>query len=259
VSTVELEPDLDLDLVSRGLRTAVACWEAYARTITGGAVHRLPGVDVGVFTDGPERDVFNNAVLGHALPDGDRTAAVDAMVATYDEAGITAYAAWIHESDSAMLDELTRRGFHHQETTWAMGRRLDGRVPEPAVEVEDGDWHEYLRVLELPGGLLLDAEPADFHVATARLEGDPVATGMVFDHQGDAGIYNVATLAHARRRGLSGSVVARLLTDAVARGCTTATLQSTEMALGVYGAAGFRDLGRILEFGPPAPSRSEGS
>ena len=40
------------------------------------------------------------------------------------------------------------------------------------------------------------------------------------------------------------------LTDAQARGCTTASLQATGMAERVYAAIGFRDLGRFLEFQP---------
>ena len=39
--------------------------------------------------------------------------------------------------------------------------------------------------------------------------------------------------------------------DALERGCATASLRSTQMAEGVYGAVGFRDLGRILECVPP--------
>ena len=38
--------------------------------------------------------------------------------------------------------------------------------------------------------------------------------------------------------------------DARARGCRTASLQSTPMAERVYAAVGFRDLGRILEYIP---------
>jgi len=38
--------------------------------------------------------------------------------------------------------------------------------------------------------------------------------------------------------------------DALARGCRTASLQSTQMAERVYAAVGFRDLGRILEYVP---------
>jgi GNAT superfamily N-acetyltransferase len=240
----------DVDLFARGLRTAVACWASYARTIDGGAVHRLPGVDVAVFTDGPEREVFNNAVLAHDLTDHGRRDAVDAMVATYADAGITAYAAWVHESDRAMVEELTGRGLVHQETTWAMAQPLDVPATPPDLDLTDGAWDDYLRVLELPPGLLAAADPADFHVVIGRRDGEPLATGMAYDHDGDCGIYNVGTLEPARRQGLGAGVVARLLHDPAARGCTTATLQSTEMARGVYAGQGFRDLGRILELGP---------
>ena len=240
----------DVDLCVRGLRTAIACWTSYARTIGGGAVHRLPGVDVAVFADGPERDVFNNAVLAHGLPPRERRDAVDALATTYADAGITAYAAWVHESDGAMVEELTARGFVHQETTWAMAQRLDVPAAPPDLDLAAGLWDDYLRVLELPPGLLVDADPTDFHVVVGRRDGEAVATGMAYDHDGDCGIYNVGTLAPARRQGLGSGVVATLLRDAATRGCTTATLQSTEMARGVYAGQGFRDLGRILEFGP---------
>ncbi|MGZ6708770.1 MAG: GNAT family N-acetyltransferase, partial [Solirubrobacteraceae bacterium] len=83
-----------------------------------------------------------------------------------------------------------------------------------------------------------------------RLDGGSVATAMAFDHGGDCGIYNVTTLEHARRRGLGTALTALHLHDALARGCRTASLQSTEMAERAYAAVGFRDLGRILEYVP---------
>jgi hypothetical protein len=43
---------------------------------------------------------------------------------------------------------------------------------------------------------------------------------------------------------------ASLVHDAAARGCRTASLQSTAMAERVYAAVGFHDLGRILEYVP---------
>jgi predicted GNAT family acetyltransferase len=63
-------------------------------------------------------------------------------------------------------------------------------------------------------------------------------------------IYNVTTLERARRRGLGTALTAVHLHDALGRGCQTASLQSTEMAEGIYAALGFRDLGRILEYVP---------
>ena len=56
-----------------------------------------------------------------------------------------------------------------------------------------------------------------------------------------------------RRPGAAGwppRLTAIHLHDARARGCRTASLQSTAMAERVYAAAGFRDLGRILEYVP---------
>ena len=60
----------------------------------------------------------------------------------------------------------------------------------------------------------------------------------------------MATLAHARRRGLGTALTALHVQDARERGLETASLQATEMAEGMYAAVGFRDLGRILEFVP---------
>ena len=45
-------------------------------------------------------------------------------------------------------------------------------------------------------------------------------------------------------------MTALLAIDAGARGCQTASLQSTETAERVYATVGFQDLGRILEFVP---------
>jgi GNAT superfamily N-acetyltransferase len=243
----------DRDLYRHGAATAVACWEEYARTTRAAAVHRLPGVAVAVFPEGPERQVFNNAFAERGLTAAARSAAVDAVVETYASAGVTSYAVWSHESDADLHAELTQRGLVHQETTWAMGRTLDDQPPvPPSLDLGPDDWAEYLRILALPEGLLAGADPSAYHVLVARLDGAGAATAMAFDHGDDCGLFNIATLAHARRRGLSGGLVATHLDRARARGRLTATLQSTKMARGVYAAAGFRDLGRILEFGPPA-------
>ena len=82
--------------------------------------------------------------------------------------------------------------------------------------------------------------------------GGGVAIAMAFELDRDCGIYNVGTLEHARRRGLGTGVAAVLLHDALGRGCATASLQATPMADRLYAALGFRELGRIIEYAPPA-------
>lgn len=84
----------------------------------------------------------------------------------------------------------------------------------------------------------------------ARVDGAIAAAALAYDFGGDCGIYNVGTVEHARRRGLGTALTTAQLYDALARGCRTASLQSTPMAERLHTAVGFRDLGRILEYVP---------
>jgi ribosomal protein S18 acetylase RimI-like enzyme len=244
----------DTGLYLRGTATLLASWEEYARGSAGAALRRLDGVSAGVFPSDPEREIYNNALLDRDLGETERAAAVDAMAAAYSSVGVDRYAAWVHESDEGMRAELTARGYTLVESTRAMGMSLDRiSLARPDVELGPPDWTEYLRYLEsvaVPAGLLSGADPSAFHVLAARLAGESVATGFALDHDGDCGVYNISTLERVRRRGLGTALTARLLHDAVERGCSTASLQSTEMAERVYAAVGFRDLGRILEYAP---------
>jgi len=242
----------DADLYRRGAKTLVACWEMYARGCPGAAVIRSPFVAVAVFPDGPERAYLNNALLERDLAASGRARALAAMEAAYASAGITRFAAWAHESDRAMREDLEARGYALAESTRAMGMALDDlRMHRPAVTLAAPDWAEYLRIIGVPPGFARQADRDAFHLLIAAPDGVGVAAAMAFDCDGDCGIYNVATLEHARRRGLGTALTARQARDARARGCRTASLQSTPMADGMYAALGFRDLGRILEFMPP--------
>jgi GNAT superfamily N-acetyltransferase len=99
-------------------------------------------------------------------------------------------------------------------------------------------------------GLTPELDPSGAHFYVARLEGEGVAMLMAFDHDGDCGIYMVGTREAARRRGIATALSAHAVAAARERGCTTASLQATEMAERVYARVGFRDLGRWLEFVP---------
>lgn len=241
----------DTNLYQRGTATLLAAWEEYARGATGAAVHRLPGVAAAVFPNLPESAVYNNAVLERDLTATERTAALDAMGAAYADAGISRFAAWVHESDQAMRNDLEKRGYTFEESTRAMGMALDDiRLPRPVIELRPADWSDYLRLLEVQPDFLRRADPASYHILIAGLDGESVATAMALDRDGDCGIYNVGTLDHARRRGLGTALTTLHTHNARARGCRTASLQATAVAEGVYAAVGFRDLGRILEFVP---------
>jgi ribosomal protein S18 acetylase RimI-like enzyme len=244
----------DDELYVRGSETLLASWGQYALGSAGAALHRLSGVAAAVFPEGPERAVYNNALLGRDLGRAERAAAVDAMAAAYRSAGIDRYAAWVHESDEGMRAELSVRGYAIAESTLAMGMSVQARSSTlPEVGLAPLDWAEYVEYLEVvgvPAGLLGGADPSAFHTLGARRADAIVATAIAFDHHGDCGIYNMSTLETARRQGLGTALTARHVRDAAARGCSTASLQSTAMAERVYAAVGFRDLGRILEYVP---------
>ena len=241
----------DAELYDRGNETLLAAWQAYAGAATGAAVHRFAGVATAVFPNEPERGIYNNALLERHLTAAERADAITAMEAAYETAGVTRFAAWVHESDGAMRSELERRGYTLDEVTRAMGMALDDiRVPRPELDLAPADWSEHLRIAQVPPDLLNGFDAAAFHILVARRCGENVATGIAFDFGTDCGIYNVGTLEAARRRGLGTALTAIQLHDAIARGCRTASLQSTAMAERVYAAVGFRDLGRILEYVP---------
>jgi GNAT superfamily N-acetyltransferase len=254
---------LDSELYLRGTETVLASWEVCAAGSAGAAVVRRPGVAAAVFPAEPERSVYNNAVLASGLGPVERAEAVTAMEAAYASAAVPRFAAWVHESDRSMRAALTARGYRIDTSTRAMGMAVGAvRLPRPRLDLAPPDWSAYLRLLVrdgAPPGLLDGVDPGRFSVRVARLHGEDVAAALGFDHGDDRGIYNVGTLPHARRRGLGTALTALLVHDAAARGCRTATLQSTPMGERVYAAVGFRDLGRILEYVPATGPQVEGT
>ena len=132
--------DAELCLYLRGAETLLGSWEEYARGATGAAVQRFPGVGIAVFPNEPERAVYNNAFLERDLTAAERADALEAMEAVYAAAGVTRFAAWVHERDQALRGDLERRGYTLDSSTRAMGMALDEiRLPRPQIELAPPD------------------------------------------------------------------------------------------------------------------------
>jgi ribosomal protein S18 acetylase RimI-like enzyme len=244
----------DHELAERNRRTLLACFDQDAHGSRGARVVRSPGIAVAVFVTPPEGEYLNNAVLEASASEAERAAAVAFAEDEYAAAGVAEFAIWIDELDDAGERFLTDRGYRQTESTLAMSLDL-AELPAPpvtpaigpaGVELVWDDWDAYCELLELPG-FLADADPGAYRVVTARVEGGG-AEAMAFHHDGDCGIFNVGTSEPLRGRGLGSMVTRALLDDAVARGCRTASLQSTPEAERLYARLGFRALGRIREF-----------
>jgi ribosomal protein S18 acetylase RimI-like enzyme len=78
-----------------------------------------------------------------------------------------------------------------------------------------------------------------------HLDGRPSATALGCLDGQVLGIYNVATLPDARRRGLGLAATHAILRDGAARGARLAVLESTADGLPLYRRLGFREVGRF--------------
>ena len=82
-------------------------------------------------------------------------------------------------------------------------------------------------------------------------DGDPVVSGLGWRTGRTIGVYSIATVASARRRGYGAAMTARLMADGLAEGCDVAVLQASEMGRPIYERLGFRTVVRYAAYVDP--------
>lgn len=115
-------------------------------------------------------------------------------------------------------------------------RREWGRLTIAAFEMEDS-LGVAMGACEatIPAGLFAD-QPR----FTGYVDGEPVAVSSLVMTDGLAGVYAVATLPHARKRGIGAAMTLHAMAEGLRRGAKLATLQATAMGRPLYERIGFR-------------------
>jgi GNAT superfamily N-acetyltransferase len=96
---------------------------------------------------------------------------------------------------------------------------------------------------------LLDRPECVVYVGYA--DGDPLISGLGWRTGRTIGVYSIATIESARRRGYGAAMTARVVEDGVVAGCDAAALQASAMGRPIYERLGFRTVVRYAAYVDP--------
>ena len=244
----------DATLYKRQLDTLAAIDRLMAVAGSDSTNLELPGVSALIVPATPDRSVMNAVCYSDASA---LAATYDQISAAYDDAGITAWTVWVPAADTDTARLLEERGHSLDADPMVMCAAVEELRLDPA-RLEGVDWTREASLADLAkvagpafgfegDGLVraVSGPTPGAHTYIASLDGEHAATVMAYDHEGDCGIYWVATAEHARGRGLSTAMMTAALIDGRDRGCTSTSLQATKPGYPVYSRLGYRDFGPI--------------
>lgn len=219
------------------------------------------------FISGIPFNMFNAVIRAQFTPDEADTK-IDELLRHFTQRNIPMV--WLLSPSSRPTDLANRlevRGLGGEDVGVGMAVDLltlndDRPLPEELTikQVEDGAMLKtWLHVLSVGSGFPEAVEEQLFklcdthtfvhnplvHYYLGFLNDKPVTTSTLFLAGGVAGIYNVATVPQARRRGVGSALTAAPLHAARVMGYHIGILQASQMGLGVYRRLGFREYCRF--------------
>ena len=232
----------------------VRLWANFGRlqTLLGGSVAagrviEREGLLASVVPSAPESPTLNAAVAlePDVIPEHLRE-----LDERYRAARVRRWGVWLDGSATLAARALYHAGLSPTAQSPGMGAGIDeidcpparprradlttvGRVNDLAYGNRD---HRLERTLTpLPNGMLMGFR-ADLQ------DGSPGAVALAHLYDEDCGISFVATVPRARRKGLATNVMQQALAHARTEGCTTTTLQATDVGERLYQHLGYRRL-----------------
>lgn len=234
------------------LRTMRAFYRLIGRSSEGAHVIELDGVLGSVCPRVPNRSLPNSVVYES---EGALVDALPELTRRYDDAGIEAWTVWTPEGDRRAAAALEEAGHVLDADPAAMVLELGALDEPPEVDYRTGDDLMPVVAAINDRSYPFDGTPfTDFsthhpHGVTrdyvAYADGEPASAVVVLPVDGDAGIFDVATVPEARGRGLAARLMLRALWDAREEGCDISTLQATKLGEPIYAQLGYERHGAL--------------
>jgi ribosomal protein S18 acetylase RimI-like enzyme len=211
-----------------------------------GHVVERDGIVASIVPTAPDSPTLNAIV---ALEPDQAPTHLEEMQRRYKDAGVRRWGVWLDDHASLVAQQLNQAGMVITTASPGMGAvigDLEAKDEEPqcadlttVARVNDLAYGNYDGRLErtlapLPNGILRGYR-VDHH-------GKPAAVALALHHADDCGVSFVATIPKARRRGFASNVMRQALTAARNDGCTTTTLQATDVGEKLYANLGYRHL-----------------
>lgn len=211
-----------------------------------GHVLERDGIVASIVPSAPDSPTLNAVV---ALEPDKAPERLEELANRYRKADIRRWGVWLDDHASLAAQQLAQAGMVVTTASPGMGAVIDELPDHPetpvptdlttVARVNDLAYGNYDGRLErtlapLPNGIL--------HGYRVDHDGKPAAVALGLHHNDDCSVSFVATIPKARRRGLATAVMRQALTAARERGCTTTTLQATEVGEKLYTNLGYRHL-----------------
>lgn len=249
----------DLALARCAQENVVATFVMAGRCMAGGRVDELDGATV--VTTGLPLLLFNQVLVVDGAA-GDATAAsIRAGVGLFRALGKRFVVTLRGGLDDAYIPVATDLGLEPlPESPWMPGMAMHPLPAPGGLALPVG--HEIRPVTDAAGladhaDVLADGFGMPHEWATAFAtetmlrvpeatfyvgyqDGSAVTSGLGVRVGRTVGVYNIATVEAARRRGMGAAMTMRVVEDGAAAGCDVAILQASEMGQPIYERLGFR-------------------
>jgi GNAT superfamily N-acetyltransferase len=236
--------------------------------VPGARVERAGGVAL-ILTGLPLR-LFNQVIVDGDDASADSIAAAVAVARDRGDRFVVNLRAGTDDRHRGLMDSLGLVPL--SDGVWMPGMALHPLPPPGSVRPAPG--HEIRRIVDAAGladhvgaaadgfGMprewleaimttrLLDEPAATVYVGYT--DGVPVATGLGIRTGRTIGVYSIATIETARKRGYGAAMTMRVVDDGAAGGCDVAILQASDMGQPIYERLGFRTVVEYTGWVDPA-------